>query len=135
MTAQTPEPGWLNAPAQAETITEPAMRQWIATLSVPGVTKCHVSQLTANKLVSVPGGIDAVGGGRRYSLTIGGRVIADLDWNSSEENRANSECLAHCWNHFNSLINALKCIADADYGTDTPKLRETARAAIAKATT
>lgn len=31
------------------------------------------------------------------------------------------------------LLKALQQIADADYGTDTPKLRATARAAIAKA--
>jgi hypothetical protein len=31
------------------------------------------------------------------------------------------------------LLAALRDIADAEYGTDTPKLRERARAAIAKA--
>ena len=32
-----------------------------------------------------------------------------------------------------AMFEALEKIADAEYGTDTPKLRATARAAIAKA--
>jgi len=59
-----------------------------------------------------------------------GKIVADCKWtpHDPETREANARLIAAA----PELLAALQQIADAEYGTDTPKMRATARAALAK---